>query len=363
MATEARGVVAREVGKPAPIERIVLEDPGPGEVLVRILASGVCHTDLHFQLGSIGTLPVLMGHEGAGIVEAVGPGVTTPKVGEYVVLAWRAPCGQCRFCRIGQPHLCAASLNAIPRQHTPGGEVIPTIMGLGTFATHTVVAALQAVPIPREVPPEQASLIGCGVMTGVGAAMYTAQVRPGSTVAVFGSGAVGTSVIQGARLCHAAKIIAVDLEPRKLDWARQFGATDTVNASEADPVAAIKELTGGFGVNYVFEAVGNPKVLAQALRSRDLAGVCTLIGVPSADAILEFPAQELFGMGGSLRVSWYGDCLPTRDFPLLADLYLKGELKLDELVTEKIGLEKVQPAFEAMERGETLRSVISFADK
>jgi len=360
MTTEARGIVAREVGKAAPIERIVLDDPGPGEVLVRILASGVCHTDLHFQLGSIGTLPILMGHEGAGVVEAVGAGVETPKVGDYVVLAWRAPCGQCRFCRIGQLHLCAASLNAQPRQKSPAGDTIPTIMGLGTFATHTVVAALQAVPIPREVPPEQASLIGCGVMTGIGAVFYTAAVRPGSTVAVFGSGAVGISVIQGARLAHAAKIIAVDLEPRKLDWAKQFGATHTVNASQDDPVAKIKELTDGNGVNYVFEAVGNPKVLAQALRSRDLAGVAVLIGVPSSDAVIEFPAQEYFGMGGSLRVSWYGDCLPTRDFPLVADMYLKGDLKLDEMVSEKIALEGVQGAFEAMERGETLRSVISF---
>ncbi|MCC7368549.1 MAG: Zn-dependent alcohol dehydrogenase [Chloroflexi bacterium] len=360
MATEIRGAVAREVGQPAPVERIVLEDPGPGEVLVRVLASGVCHTDLHFQTGSIGSLPVLMGHEGAGIVEAVGAGVSEPKVGDFVVLAWRAPCGNCRFCHIGQPHLCAASLNAQPRQKSPAGETIPTIMGLGTFATHTVVAALQAVPIPREVPAAQASLIGCGVMTGLGAVFYTAGVRRGSTVAVFGSGAVGTSVIQGARIADAAKIIAVDLEPRKLEWAKKLGATHVVNASETDPVAAIKDLTDGHGVDYVFEAVGNPKVLSQALRSRDLAGVCTLIGVPSATSTIEFPAQEFFGMGGSLRVSWYGDCLPTRDFPLLADLYLKGRLNLDDLVTEKIGLGDVQHAFERMERGETLRSVITF---
>jgi S-(hydroxymethyl)mycothiol dehydrogenase len=256
--------------------------------------------------------------------------------------------------------LCAASLNAVPRQKTPSGETIPTIMGLGTFATHTVVAALQAVPIPKDVPAAQASLIGCGVMTGLGAVFYTAGVRKGSTVAVFGSGAVGTSVIQGARLADASKIIAVDLEPRKLAWAKELGATDVVNASETDPVAAIKELTGGHGVDYVFEAVGHPAVLAQALRSRDLAGICTLIGVPSATSTIEFPAQEFFGMGGSLRVSWYGDCIPTRDFPLLADLYLKGRLKLDELVTETISLDGVQQSFEKMERGETLRSVITF---
>ncbi len=362
MATEARGVVARVAGEKAPLERFVLEDPGPGEVLVRVLASGVCHTDLHFQKGHYGpgTLPVLMGHEGAGIVEAVGEGVQQPKVGDYVVLAWRAPCGQCRFCRVGLLHLCAASLNAQPRQRTPSGDTIPTIMGLGTFATHTVVAALQAVPVPRGVPPEQACLIGCGVMTGVGAVFYTAQVRAGSTVAVFGSGAVGTSVIQGARLARASRIIAVDLEPRKLEWARQFGATDLVNAREGDPVARVKELTDGNGVNYAFEAVGDPRVLTQVLECRDLAGVAVLIGVPSADATMEFPAQQFFGMGGSLRVSWYGDCLPTRDFPLLAQMYLRGELQLDELITRKIALEEVQDAFDAMERGETLRSVIVF---
>ena len=360
MAVSARGVVARTAGQPGRLEELRIEDPGPGEVLVRILASGVCHTDLHFQQGHIGTLPVLMGHEGAGIVEAVGPGVTQPVVGDYVVLAWRAPCGQCRYCRIGKLHLCAASLNAVPRQHTPAGDVMPTIMGLGTFADSTVVAASQAVPVPREVPPEQACLIGCGVMTGVGAALYTASVRPGSSVAVFGSGAVGTSVIQGARLARAGRIIAVDVAANKLEWARTFGATDTVNARDGDPVQQIKELTGGLGVDYAFEAVGSPEVMLQVLACRDLAGVATLIGVPSADAVMHLPLQSFFGMGGSMRVSWYGDCLPTRDFPLLASWYLQGELKLDELVTAVIDLEGVQDAFEAMERGETLRSVIRF---
>jgi S-(hydroxymethyl)mycothiol dehydrogenase len=361
MAVEARGVVARAAGQPATLENLRIDDPGPGEVLVRILASGVCHTDLHFQQGAIGSLPVLMGHEGAGIVEAVGAGVRRPSVGEYVVLAWRAPCGQCRFCLIGKPHLCAASLNAEPRQHTPEGDVVPTIMGLGTFANYTVVAAGQAVPVPREVPAEQACLIGCGVMTGVGAALYTARVRQGSTVAVFGSGAVGTSVIQGARLARAGRIIAVDVAHNKLEWARQFGATDTVNARESDPVVQIKNLTDGLGVDYAFEAVGSPEVMLQVLACRDLAGVATLIGVPSADAVMRLPLQSFFGMGGSMRVSWYGDCLPTRDFPLLARWYLQGELKLDELVTAVIELDAVQPAFEAMERGETLRSVIALA--
>jgi S-(hydroxymethyl)mycothiol dehydrogenase len=360
MPVDSRSVVARTAGQPGSLETLRLDEPGPGEVLVKVLASGVCHTDLHFQQGHIGTLPVLMGHEGAGVVEAVGPGVTRPSVGDYVILAWRAPCGQCRSCLRGVPHLCFDSLNAVPRQHTQAGVVVPTIMGLGTFAEYTVVAAGQAVPVPREIPPAQACLIGCGVMTGIGAVLYTAAVRPGSSVAVFGAGAVGTSVIQGARLARAGRIIAVDIASNKLEWARTFGATDTVDASQGDAVEQIKALTGGLGVDYAFEAVGRPETMLQVLNCRDLAGVAVLIGVPSADAVLQLPLQNFFGMGGSLRVSWYGDCLPTRDFPLLANWYLQGELKLDELITARIPLEGVQGAFEAMERGETLRSVITF---
>ena len=360
MATTARGVLARQVGGPAVVETMRIEDPGPGEVLVRVLASGVCHTDLHFQQGAIGSLPVLMGHEGAGVIEAVGQGVPKERVGDYVILAWRAPCGQCRSCQRGVPHLCFNSLNAQPRQKDQGGETLPTIMGMGTFAEYTVVAAGQAVTVPRAIPAAQACLIACGVMTGVGAALYTAQVRPGSTVAVFGAGAVGTSVIQGARLARARQIIAVDIAPRKLEWARTFGATDLVNANDGDPVEQIKALTGGLGVDYAFEAVGRPETMLQVINSRDLAGVATLIGVPSADAVMNLPLQAYFGMGGSMRVSWYGDCLPTRDFPLLANWYLTGDLLLDELITARIDLDGVQDAFEAMERGETLRSVITF---
>lgn len=358
MVVDGRGIVAWEVGKALVPEPILVDAPGQGEVLVRIEASGVCHTDLHIRDGAIGTLPILLGHEGAGTVEAVGAGVQEPRVGDYVILAWRAPCGTCRFCRIGQLHLCAASLNAAPRQHTPEGRFPPPIMGLGTFATHCVVAARQAVTVPREVPPAQACLIGCGVMTGVGAALHTAAVRPGSSVAVFGAGAVGTSVIQGARLARARQIIAVDLEPRKLEWARAFGATHTVNAGEGDPVEQIRDLTDGHGVNDAFEAVGHPDVLRQVLACRDLAGVATLIGVAGQGATLAVDLPRFFDTGGSLRVSWYGDCLPTRDFPLLASWYLSGELLLDELVTRRIQLDDVEGAFAAMKRGETLRSVV-----
>src|SRR3984893_14469248 len=360
MAIETRGIVVWEAGAAVRPEPILVDEPGPGEVLVRIEASGVCHTDLHVQKGHIAAPPILLGHEGAGVVEAVGAGVHAPHVGDYVILAWRAPCGMCRFCRQGRLHLCAASLNALPRQHTPTGTFPPPLLGIGTFASHTVVAARQAIPVSRAIPAAQACLMGCGVMTGVGAALYTAGVRAGSTVAVFGCGTVGTSVIQGARLAHASTIIGVDIAPRKLEWARQFGATHTVNPADGDVVEQIRALTGGFGVNYAFEAVGSGDVLQQVLACRDLAGVATLIGVPGRDSTIALNLPRYFDLGGSLRVSWYGDCLPTRDFPLLVDWYLKGDLLLDQLITQRVQLDQVQGAFEAMERGETLKSVIDF---
>jgi S-(hydroxymethyl)mycothiol dehydrogenase len=355
---QTRGIVVWKSGEPVAPEPILVDEPGPGEVLVRIQASGVCHTDLHVQKGHIAEPPMLLGHEGAGIVEAVGSGVDAPAVGDYVILAWRAPCGRCRFCRRGMLQLCAASLNARPRQHTPDGTYPPPILGIGTFATHTVVAAQQAVVVRSEIPPAQASLIGCGVVTGIGAALYTAGVRAGSSVAVFGCGTVGTSVIQGARLAHAAKIIAVDIAPRKLEWARQFGATHVVNSADVDPVAAIHDLTEGYGVDYAFEAVGHPDVLRQALASRDLAGVVTIIGVPGRGSSITLDLPRYFDLGGSLRVSWYGDNLPSRDFPLLVDWYLKGDLLLDQLITQQVSLDAAQSAFDAMDRGDTLKSVI-----
>ena len=360
MATTARGVIARTPGARAEVEEFTIDDPGPDEVLVRILASGVCHTDLGVKSGTYGTsgFPFLLGHEGAGIVEAVGPGVDRPQVGDHVILAWRAPCGQCRFCNKGHPYLCAASLNAEKRMRTTQGETLNPVLGIGTFCTHTLVHAEQAIPIAHDLPSPQMSLIGCGVMTGVGAALYSAGVRPGTSVAVIGCGGVGDSVIQGARLAGATTIIGVDVDQRKLDWAKEFGATHTINAREEDPVARIKALTGGHGVNYSFEAVGRADTLKQALFCRDLAGTCVLIGVPGPGPTLELPLQEFFDLGGSFRVSWYGDCHPTRDFPLLADWYRQGRLKLDQLVTRIISLDETEDAFAAMERGETLRSVI-----
>ena len=358
-----QGVVSRVAKEPARLEQMTIDDPGPGEVLVRIRASGVCHTDLHVKMGTWPGFPFLLGHEGAGVVEKVGPGVTTPAVGDHVILAWRAPCGDCRFCRWGQPHLCAASLNAEKRMHGEDGALLQPVLGIGTFCTHTVVAAKQAVPVPKELPPEQMCLIGCGVMTGVGAVLRAADVQPGTSVAVFGCGGVGTSVIQGARLARATTIVGVDVDPRKLRWAEELGATHVVDARAGDPVARIKEITGGNGVNYSFEAVGRADTLLQALWCRDLAGTCTLIGVPGPGNEMTLPLQQFFDLGGQLRVTWYGDCLPSRDFPMLAEWYRTGQLKLDyPVVTQTIGLGDVEAAFAAMERGETLRSVIRIPD-
>lgn len=237
MARNGRGIVVRAAGATPLLETISVEDPGPGEALVRIGASGVCHTDWMYLEGTVGdNFPYLLGHEGAGFVEAVGPGVDTPTVGDYVILAWRAPCGNCRFCLMGQAHLCSASLNAESRMRTHDGLALTPALGIGTFCEYTVVAAEQAVPVPPAVPPAQACLIGCGVMTGIGAVFYAADVRAGSSVAVFGCGGVGVSVIQGARLAHARKIIGVDVAANKLEWARTFGATDTVDARSQDPI-------------------------------------------------------------------------------------------------------------------------------
>lgn len=356
----ARGVIAREPGKPGVVEDFIIDPPGPGEVLVRILASGVCHTDLSAKNGVFGTdyFPFLLGHEGAGIIETVGEGVENVREGDYVILAWRAPCGNCRFCKIGQPHLCAASLNAQPRMRTSDGITLTPILGIGTFCTHTVVHSRQCIPVDAALPPEQMSLIGCGVMTGVGAALYSAAVKPGESVAVIGCGGVGDSVIMGAKLAGATTIIAVDIDPRKLEWAKGFGATHTVNPLDGDPVAKIKEITGGYGVNASFEAVGKPQTIETALWCRDLAGRCVIIGVADQQAKLELPVARFFDVGGSLRISWYGDCLPTRDFPLLASWYQQGMLDLDGVVTRRITLDETEEAFHAMERGETLRSVI-----
>ena len=358
MAHDVRAVVATAKGEPVRVETISVPDPGPGEALVRVQACGVCHTDLHYREGGINDdFPFLLGHEAAGIVEAVGDDVTDIGPGDFVVLNWRAVCGECRACKRGRPHLCFATHNAT-RKMTLDGVALSPALGIGAFAEKTLVAAGQATKVDPAARPEAVGLLGCGVMAGLGAAINTGQVGPADTVAVFGCGGVGDAAVAGARIAGARTIIAVDLDPRKLEIAKGFGATHTVDASSTDPVTAIQELTGGFGADVVIEAVGNPKVFEQAFHARDLAGTVVQVGVPNPEMRIDIPMIDFFGRGGALKPSWYGDCLPSRDFPLYTDLYLQGRLDLDAFVSETISLDEVEEAFHKMERGEVLRSVV-----
>ncbi len=359
MAQQVRGVVARGKGQPVSIETIVVPDPGPGEAVVQVQACGVCHTDLHYREGGINDdFPFLLGHEAAGVVEAVGPGVTSVAPGDYVILNWRAVCGTCRSCLRGRPQYCFSTFNATQKMTLTDGTELAPALGIGAFVEKTLVAAGQCTKVDPAAPAAAAGLLGCGVMAGIGAAINTGGVVRGDSVAVFGCGGVGNAAIAGARLAGAHTIVAVDLDDRKLEWAKEFGATHTVNAGKENPVDYIKSVTKGNGADVCIEAVGNPAVYRQAFDARDLAGTVVLVGVPRPDMTIELPFIEVFGRGGSLKSSWYGDCLPSRDFPMLIDLYLQGRLDLDRFVSETIGLGDVEEAFHKMERGEVLRSVV-----
>ena len=361
MPQTVQGVVARGKGAPVSLERVVVPDPGPGEAVVKVQACGVCHTDLHYREGGINDdFPFLLGHEAAGIVESVGAGVTEVAPGDFVILNWRAVCGQCRACRRGRPWYCFSTHNAAQRMTLEDGTELSPALGIGAFVEKTLVHAGQCTKVDPAARPAAAGLLGCGVMAGLGAAVNTGAVGRGDTVAVIGCGGVGNAAVLGARLAGASKIIAVDVDERKLGWARGLGATDTVNAREADVVEAVRELTRGFGADVVIEAVGRPETYTQAFYARDLAGTVVLVGVPTPEMRLELPLLDVFGRGGSLKSSWYGDCLPSRDFPLLIDLYLQGRLDLDAFVSETIGIGDVEAAFEKMHRGEVLRSVVVF---
>jgi S-(hydroxymethyl)mycothiol dehydrogenase len=354
-----RGVVSRSKGAPVTLEEIVVPAPGPGEAVVAIKACGVCHTDLHYREGGINDdFPFLLGHEAAGVVESVGPDVAGVAPGDFVVLNWRAVCGECRACRRGRPWYCFATHNATQKMTLADGTPLSPALGIGAFAEKTLVAAGQCTKVDPRARPEAVGLLGCGVMAGIGAAMFTGDVRIGDSVAVFGCGGVGCAAIAGAQLAGATTIIAIDLDPSKLEAAKKFGATHTVDASSTDPVVAVQGLTDGNGADVCIEAVGNPKVMEQAFYARDLAGTLVQVGVPTPDMRIELPMIEFFGRGGALKPSWYGDCLPTRDFPKLVDLYLAGRLDLDLFVTETIGLDEVEKAFDRMQRGEVLRSVV-----
>ncbi len=360
MAYEVKGVIARAKGEPVSLTTVVVPDPGPGEALVAVQACGVCHTDLHYREGGIGEdFPYLLGHEAAGVVEAVGPDVTGVSPGDFVILNWRAVCGECRACLRGRPWYCFATHNAKQKMTLTDGTPLSPALGIGAFAEKTLVAAGQCTKVSAAIKPEVAGLLGCGVMAGLGAALNTAGVTRGDSVAVIGCGGVGDAAVLGARLAGARKIIAVDVDDRKLEWARQFGATDTINSAAADPVAQIRELTEGNGADVVIDAVGRPETYQQAFYARDLAGTVVLVGVPTPTMRLELPLQEVFGRGGALKSSWYGDCLPSRDFPMLVDLHLQGRLPLEKFVSETIALDAVEEAFARMQRGEVLRSVVT----
>ncbi|WP_030453314.1 S-(hydroxymethyl)mycothiol dehydrogenase [Herbidospora cretacea] len=359
MTHEVRGVVARAKGAPVTLETILVPDPGPGEALVKVEACGVCHTDLHYREGAINDdFPFLLGHEAAGIVEAVGEGVTEVAPGDFVILNWRAVCGQCRACLRGRPWYCFNTHNATQKMTLADGTVLSPALGIGAFADKTLVAAGQCTKVDPAAGAAVAGLLGCGVMAGFGAAMNTGNVGRGDSVAVIGCGGVGIASVMGARLAGAAKIIAVDIDPRKLEWAKNLGATHTVDSSSADPVEAIRDLTGGHGADVVIDAVGIPKTYEQAFYARDLAGTVVLVGVPSPEMRLGLPLLDVFGRGGSLKSSWYGDCLPSRDFPMLIDLHLQGRIDLAAFVSETIPLDGVEAAFEKMHHGDVLRSVV-----
>ncbi|MEU3643342.1 S-(hydroxymethyl)mycothiol dehydrogenase [Lentzea sp. NPDC034063] len=362
MAQEVKGIVARGKGQPVELTSVLVPDPGPGEAVVKIQACGVCHTDLHYREGGINDdFPFLLGHEAAGVVESVGEGVSDLAPGDFVVLNWRAVCGTCRACRRGKPWYCFSTFNASQPMTLADGTKLSPALGIGAFVEKTLVHSGQCTKVDPSARAAAVGLLGCGVMAGVGAALNTGGVGRGDSVAVIGCGGVGDGAIAGARIGGAAKIIAVDTDPQKLEWAKGFGATHTINAREVDDVVtAIQDLTDSFGADVVIDAVGRPETWKQAFYARDLAGTVVLVGVPTPDMRLEMPLIDFFSRGGALKSSWYGDCLPTRDFPMLVDLYQQGRFDLDAFVSEEIALDGVEGAFEKMHRGEVLRSVVVF---
>jgi S-(hydroxymethyl)mycothiol dehydrogenase len=357
---QVRGVVARAKGAPVTVETINVPDPGPGEAVVQIQTCGVCHTDLHYREGGINDeFPFLLGHEAAGVVEAVGEGVVNVAPGDFVVLNWRAVCGNCRACLRGEPWYCFATFNAAQKMSLEDGTELSPALGIGAFIEKTLVHSGQCTKVDPAADPAAVGLLGCGVMAGIGAAINTGAVTRGKSVAVIGCGGVGAASVAGSALAGAGTIIAVDLDDRKLEWARKLGATHTVNSSEQDAVEAIQALTDGFGADVVIDAVGRPETWKQAFYARDLAGTVVLVGVPTPEMrIPDIPLIDVFGRGGALKSSWYGDCLPSRDFPMLVDLYQQGRLDLDAFVSERIGLDDIEAAFEKMHHGDVLRSVV-----
>ncbi len=362
MARTVRAVVARGAGKPVEVREIVVPDPGAGEVTVAVQACGVCHTDLHYRDGVIGdAYPYLLGHEAAGVVREVGPGVTSVAVGDFVILNWRAVCGRCRPCLRGNPTACDSELGATQKMTLPSGEPLGAALGIGALAELTLVHSGQCTKVDPVVDPAVAGLLGCGVMSGLGAAMHTGKVSPGDWVAVIGVGGVGGAAVAGARLAGATRIVAVDIDPRKLVSAKELGATHVIDASAVqDVVAEIRAMTDGLGADVVIDAAGTERTWQQAFYARAIGGTFVLVARPDSSMRLEMPLLDTFLRGGTYRTSWYGDCLPSRDFPAVVDLHLQGRLPIDRFVTERITIDDVETAFTAMRDGDVLRSVVMF---
>lgn len=362
MPITVHGVIVRSKGAPVELTEIVIPDPGPGEVVVDVETCGVCHTDFHYKEGGISDdFPFLLGHEAAGRVSVIGAGVTHVAVGDFVVLNWRAVCGECRACTRAEPWYCFNTFNASQKMTLPDGTELSPALGIGAFADKTLVHEKQCTRVDPAADPAAVGLLGCGIMAGIGAAMNTGNVTHGDSVAVIGCGGVGNAAVVGSKLAGASVVIAIDRDPKKLTKALELGATHSIDSSaldEAGVVSAVQALTGGFGADVVIDAVGRPETWRQAFYARDLAGTVVLVGVPTPEMMLEIPLLDVFGRGGSLKSSWYGDCLPERDFPMLTDLYLQGRLPLDEFVSEKIGIEEIDAAFDKMARGDVLRSVV-----
>ncbi|HEY8476804.1 MAG TPA: Zn-dependent alcohol dehydrogenase [Chloroflexota bacterium] len=364
-----KAAVLHQVNSPLAIEEVQVDAPKHGEVLVRMAASGVCHSDLHVIKGDLAApLPAILGHEGAGVVEAVGDGVTTVRPGDHVILLFRASCGRCRYCSLGRPALCgfgtqirwSGRLADGTSRFRLGGQEIKHFAGVSSFAEYTVVPEQGVVPIRKDVPLDRAALVGCGVMTGIGAVVNAAKVEAGSSVLVIGAGGVGLNVVQGANLVSAEKIIVADVRDNKLEMARTFGATHCINAAQHDVVEAVKELTDGEGVDYAFEVIGNPTTIRQAFDATRKGGTAIIVGLAPMQAEMSLRPADFMLQEKTLKGTLYGSARPRVDMPRILDLYLAGKVKLDELITRRYSIEGINDAFQALERGEVARSVIVY---
>jgi S-(hydroxymethyl)glutathione dehydrogenase / alcohol dehydrogenase len=366
---KAKAAILFEAGKKLDIREVDVENPRVGEVLIKMAAAGICHSDLHVMTGHlVAPLPAILGHEGSGVVAGVGPGVTSVKPGDHVIPLWRLSCGVCEYCSEGRPAVCAEGLqirmtgrllDGTTRFKLDGKE-IKHFAGVSSFSEYSVIPEKAVLKIPEDFPLDTAALLGCGVITGVGAAFNAARVKPGSSVAVIGCGGVGINVIQGAAIAGAEKIIAVDLLPKKLEFAKQFGASHTVNSKETNPVEAIRALTGGKGVDYAFEVIGLPATIRQAYDSLKKRGVAIIVGVTPMTAEVSIPIMSMVFEERTLTGSIYGSARPLIDIPMLINLYKAGKLKLDELLTRRYPFSQINEAYEGLERGEGIRSVVTF---